>query len=213
MKLYLDTADRLEIERHLGSGLFEGVTCNPAILKAAGLSAATARTFYECATGAGAKEVFIQVFGETSDAMMTQALRYIEYGPEVVIKIPGTLSGASVCRSLRERQVRVLMTAVHDAKQTVTAMAAHATYVTPYLSEMYQAGRDGIAQITSMQKMLSAAKTETRLLMAGLHDMPTLIKVAELGIGFLTITPKIADDLFREDATEKMVDFFNAVAA
>src|SRR5215471_13348286 len=170
MKIYLDTADVAQIERLLATKLFSGVTSNPAILKAAGLGPSTAK-LYACATTAGAKEVFLQTFGQSVDEQVQQALRYRTLGPEVVIKVVCTEIGATVCAKLEQQGVPVLLTAVHDAKQTITAMAAGATYVTPYLSEIYRAGRDGWEHVVTMQRILRAAETKTRLLMAGFHDI------------------------------------------
>lgn len=208
MKLYLDTADPDHISRHLGSGLFRGVTCNPVILKAAGLGPGTARQYYRCAAELGASEIFLQTFGKTVDDQIEQALRYCEYGPEIVIKVVASRTGLTVCRRLRQRDVPVLLTAVHDAKQTITAMAADATYITPYLSEMYRAGRDGLEHVGLIQRILGAADTRTRLVMAGLADVPTLVRIAEMGVGFVTVTPDLADALLSEALTEDMAALF-----
>jgi transaldolase len=208
MKLYLDTADAAEIERHLAIGLYSGVTSNPVILKAAGLGPETARQFYACAVGAGAQEVFLQTFGGTVQAQVDQALRYRDLGPEVVVKVVCSTTGAAVCAGLRQQGIPVLLTAVHDSKQTITAMAADATYVTPYLSEMYRAGRDGIDQVLSMLRILAAAPNGTNLLMAGLHDIATMVRLAEAGMAYLTMTPALADTLFAQRETEAMATLF-----
>jgi TalC/MipB family fructose-6-phosphate aldolase len=212
MKVYLDTADTKQIERLLATKLFSGVTSNPAILKAAGLRPSTAQKFYSCAVAAGAKEVFLQTFGQSVDEQIQQALRYQTLGPEVVIKVVCSKMGAIVCANLEEQGVPVLLTAVHDAKQTITAMTAGATYVTPYLSEMYRAGRDGWEQVVTMQRILRAAETKTRLLMAGFQDIATLVKIAEQGVRFVTMTPDIADTLFAQEQTEAMESYFEQVS-
>jgi transaldolase len=213
MKIYLDTADAGQSERLLATNLFSGVTSNPAILKAAGLGPSTAQKFYACAVAAGAKEVFLQTFGQSVNEQVRQALRYRALGPEVVIKVVCTEIGATVCANLEQQGVTVLLTAIHDAKQTITAMAAGATYVTPYLSEMYRAGCDGWDQVVTMQRILRAAETKTRLLMAGFHDIATLVKVAGEGVKFVTMTPDIADALFAQEQTEAMACYFGRVSA
>ncbi|MFV0334152.1 MAG: transaldolase family protein [Tropicimonas sp.] len=209
MKLYLDTADAKQIERHLATGLFSGVTCNPVILKAAGLTPDTAHVLYNQATAAGAEQVFLQTFGATFEDQLAQGLRYRELGPEVVVKVVCTGTGLAVARRLESQGVTTLLTAIHDAKQTLSAMAAGATYVAPYLSEMYASGRDGIAQVLSMLKMLKAEHSRTTLVMAGFHDIPTMVTLAEAGMEYLTITPAIADTLFAQPETEAMAAFFD----
>lgn len=213
MKLYLDTADPIQIDRHLSSGLFSGVTCNPIILKAAGLTPDTAGELYDRAVGAGAQEVFLQTFGATAKAQIDQAMRYRDLGPEIVVKVVCSTMGATVAARLEKQGIPALLTAVHDAKQTLTAMAANATYVTPYLSEMYATGRDGTAQVVSMLRILRAATTRTKLVMAGFHDVPTIVRLAEAGMELLTITPAVADMLFAQPETEAMGQFFDQASA
>lgn len=213
MKLYLDTADARLIERHLATGLFTGVTCNPVILKAAGLGPATAGKFYDCAVAAGAQQVFLQTFGATVEDQLSQALRYRELGPEIVVKVVCSATGAAVGARLERQGIPVLLTAVHDAKQTITALAAGATFVTPYLSEIYAAGRDGTAQVLSMLRILRASQGKTKLLMAGLHDIATMVRLAEAGMDYLTITPALADRLFAQPETEAAAAFFEQASA
>jgi transaldolase len=212
MKLYLDTADAGQIARHLASGLYSGVTSNPVILKAAGLGPETAREFYRCAAAAGAREVFLQTFGDTAEAQTDRALTYRAFGPEVVVKVVCSRMGLAVCARLEAQGVPVLLTAVHDAKQTIGAMAAGATYVTPYLSEMYRAGKDGTEQVLTMLRILHASDGRTRLLMAGLHDIATMVRLAEAGMDHLTMTPDLADALFAQAETEAMAAFFEQVS-
>ncbi len=213
MKLYVDTAEARQIERLLATRLFSGVTCNPAILKAAGLGPSTAREFYACAAGAGAREIFLQTFGRSVEEQVAQALRYRELGPEVVVKVVCSATGLATCATLVQQGVPVLMTAIHDAKQTLPAMAAGATYVTPYLSDMLKAGRDALEQICTMQRILQASSpTRTKLLMAGLHDIPTMVRLAQVGIEAWTLTPEIADALLAEELTEAMGEHFHRVS-
>ena len=65
MRLYLDTADRGAAESLLATGLFAGVTTNPTILRRASKGVGDLREIYRWATAAGAREVFLQAWGET----------------------------------------------------------------------------------------------------------------------------------------------------
>jgi transaldolase len=209
--LYIDTAEASEIKRFMATGMFSGVTCNPFILKAAGLGPSTARQLYDCAVGCGAKQLFLQAVGATPEAQLEQALYYRSFGPEVVVKGVGTAAGLSIVAQLVRQGVPTLVTALHDAKQVVGAMAAGADYVAPYLSEMYASGRNGVEEVLTMMRILSATGSRTRLVMAGLQDIPTLVQLAVAGMDHLTMTPAIADTLFAQPETEAMGAFFERV--
>lgn len=212
MKLYLDTADSKQIERHLATGLFSGVTCNPAILKAAGLTPDTARTLYDRVIGAGGQELYLQTFGSGAQAQIDQAMRYRDLGEEVVVKVVCSRAGATICAQLEQQGVRVLLTAVHDAKQAITAIAAGASFVTPYLSEMFKTGRDGTDQVLTMLRILRSKPTRTKLFMAGLSDIASTIRMAEEGVEYLTMTPSLADALFEQPETDAMAEYFEGVS-
>lgn len=213
MKLYLDTADPAATEIYLATGLFQGVTSNPVILKAAGLGPSTARRYYDTAIRAGAEEVFLQTFGETTEELIAQGLRYRELGSEVIVKVAGTAVGAAACAALRTQDVPVLFTAVHHSKQAITAVAANATFVTPYLSEMYSAGFDALEHVTSMQRIVQAPNSSTKLMLAGVMSISNMVRYAEEGVEYMSITPDFAEALLAEEHTEAIADMFNEAAA
>jgi len=49
--------------------------------------------------------------------------------------------------------------------------------------------------------------------MAGFHDIATLVKIAEEGVRFATMTPDIADALFAQEQTEAMGSYFEQLSA
>ena len=209
MRLYIDSSDAGAIAEFLGTGLFSGVTCNPVILRAGGFGPDTAGDFYDICRKAGAEEVFLQSFGRTPEQIVAQGLKYRALGPEIVVKVVGTRIGAAAVAALRSRGVPVLMTAAHSAKQAITAMAARATYVTPYFSEMNAAGKDGLTEMLAMHQILCAADTDTKFVLAGVHDTHTVVRCAQEGIGFATLTPTLAGQFLEEGPTEEMEKMFN----
>lgn len=212
MRLYIDTADLDAVTEFMGTGLFGGVTCNPVILKAGGFGPATAGDFFNRCRDAGAKEVFLQSFGRTADEVVEQGLKYSEFGPELVVKVVSSRNGAIAATQLRAHGARVLLTAVHNAKQTLVAIAANANFVTPYLSEINRAGHDGLAEASAMQRILTASDTSTELVMAGVSDTNALVRFAEEGVRYATMTPDIAGVLLDEPLSNAMEDMFNEVS-
>ena len=209
MRLYIDTADSGAIAEFLSTGLFSGVTTNPVILRAAGLGPEMAGEFYARCREAGAEEIFLQSFGRTAEEIVAQGLKYRSFGPEVVVKVVGSRTGAVAVAALRSQGVPALMTAVHSARQAITAMAAKATYVTPYLSEMDRAGKDGYAEMLAVHRILTAANTPTKLVLAGVHDTHTVVRCAQEGVGFATLPPDIAGPFIEESLSDEMEAMFN----
>lgn len=212
MRLYLDTADRAAAEDLLRTGLFAGLTTNPTILQRSGLGVADAPEIYEWAVAGGAHEVFFQAWGEDADTLVERGERLRQLGPEVVVKVPASRAGAAACARLAAHDAPTLLTAVYAPGQVLVAAAAGATYIAPYLGRLNDAGRDGIAEVTAMQEVLVATKASTKILVASIRDVPSMVALARRGIDCFTIGPPVAEAFFAEHLTAAAVAAFEDAA-
>jgi TalC/MipB family fructose-6-phosphate aldolase len=212
VRLYLDTADRAAAEDLLRTGLFAGLTTNPTILQRSGLGVAHAPEIYEWAVAAGAREVFFQAWGEDADTLVERGERLRELGPEVVVKVPASRAGAAACARLAAHGVPTLLTAVYAPGQVLVAAAAGATYIAPYLGRLNDAGRDGIAEVTAMQEVLAATGASTKILLASIRDVPSMVALARRGIDCFTIGPPVVEAFFAEHLTAAAVAAFEDAA-
>jgi TalC/MipB family fructose-6-phosphate aldolase len=212
VRLYLDTADRAAAEDLLRTGLFAGLTTNPTILQRSGLGVAHAPEIYGWAVAAGAREVFFQAWGEDADTLVERGERLRELGPEVVVKVPASRAGAAACARLAAHGAPTLLTAVYAPGQVLVAAAAGATYIAPYLGRLNDAGRDGIAEVTAMQEVLAATGASTKILLASVRDVPSMVTLARRGIDCFTIGPPVAEAFFAEHLTAAAVAAFEDAA-
>jgi TalC/MipB family fructose-6-phosphate aldolase len=214
VRLYLDTADRTAAEDLLGTGLFAGVTTNPTILQRSGLGVADAPDIYEWAIAAGAREVFFQAWGEETATLVERGERLREIGPEVVVKVVASRAGSAACAKLAARGIPTLLTAVYAPGQALVAAAAGATYIAPYLGRLNDAGRDGLADVTAMHEALTATGSATKVLLASIRDVPSMVTLARRGIDCFTMSPAVAESFFLEHLTATAgVAFEEAVRA
>jgi transaldolase len=212
VRLYLDTADRDAAEDLLRTGLFAGLTTNPTILQRSGLGVAQAPEIYEWAVAAGAREVFFQAWGEHADILVERGQQLRELGSEVVVKVPASRAGAAACARLAAGGVPTLLTAVYAPGQVLVAAAAGATYIAPYLGRLNDAGRDGIAEVTAMQEVLAATGASTKILVASIRDVASMVALARQGIDCFTIGPPVVEALFAEHLTAAAVAAFEDAA-
>lgn len=212
MRLYLDTADRAAAEDLLSTGLFTGVTTNPTVLQRSGLGVGDAPGIYAWAVAAGAKEVFFQAWGEDTATLVQRGEELRSLGDEVVVKVVASRAGAAACAQLSAHGVPTLLTAVYAPGQAIVAAAAGATYIAPYLGRLDDAGRDGIAEVTAMQEVLRATGSTTRILLASIRDVPSMVTLARRGVDCFTMGPDVAEGFFTEHLTAAAVqDFEDAV--
>jgi transaldolase len=90
------------------------------------------------------------------------------------------------------------------------AAAAGATYIAPYLGRMEDAGRDAMADVLAMQEIL--AGTGTRILLASVRDVASMVALARRGVRCFTFSPAVAEQLFADELTAEAVRAFDAAA-
>ena len=208
MRLYLDTADRAAAEDLLATGLFAGVTTNPTILRRASRGVGDIAEIYRWALDAGAREVFFQAWGEDPETLVKRGAELRELGEEVVVKLVASRAGAAACAALAADGVPTLLTAVYNPAQAVVAAAAGATYIAPYLGKLQEAGRDAVGDVSAMQDVLRATGSSTKILLASIRDVRSVVELARRGVDHFTLAPDVAEQLFAEELTARAVQMF-----
>ncbi|WP_158510566.1 transaldolase family protein [Actinoplanes friuliensis] len=213
LRLYADTADRSAAEGLLATGLFAGVTTNPTILRRAGSGVDDIPAIYRWATESGAREVFFQAWGEDTETLVERGRELRGLGDEVVVKLVASRAGTAACARLAADGVPTLLTAVYDPGQAMVAAAAGATYIAPYLRRLIAAGRDGHGDVLAMHELLAATGSGTKVLLASIPDVPSMVALARHGVDCFTMAPAIAEQFFADELTAEAVRTFEDAVA
>lgn len=211
MRLYLDCADRAELEPLLATGLFAGVTTNPIILARAGLRLSQVPALVEWLLARDCPEVFVQTTAGTADAIEREGHELRALSDRLVVKIPATAAGLTATVRLARSGVPVLVTAVYHAGQAVTARAAGARWIAPYVGRMTEQGRDGHDQVAQMQRIL--AGSGTGVLAASIRGADDVRRLALAGVAAVTVGAPVARALLSDPLTEAAVAEFDDVVA
>jgi transaldolase len=199
--LYLDSADLSELRACLPHPVIHGVTTNPTLLKRAGVGRDALPALLQTAIELGAKQVQAQVTAAQTDVMLEDAerlLRPFERG-QLVVKVPATRDGLRAGAQLSARGVPVTYTAVYMLEQAHFAVQLGAAYAAPYLGRLQDAGVDGLALIAEMQALV--AGSATRLLVASVRTREAYLALLRIGVGAITIPPRLFAGLVDHDAT------------
>ncbi|ARU51347.1 TalC/MipB family fructose-6-phosphate aldolase [Cellulosimicrobium cellulans] len=199
--LYIDSADRDQVERLLATGLFAGVTTNPTILYRSGLTVDDVPAVHRWARAAGAGTVFLQAVGPDEAALEAHSRELVDLGPDVVVKLPATRDGLAVSRRLTREGVPVLVTAVYHASQALLADAAGAGWVAPYVGRMGDLGLDGVEQTVDLHATLRASGQGCRVLAASLRDTTQVAALAARGIEDFTLSTALCSALLENPDT------------
>lgn len=211
MRLYLDSADREDLAPLLDTGLFHGVTTNPLILRRAGVRMSAVPELVAWLIDRGSAEVFVQTTTAQVPDIVAEGHRLRALSERVVVKIPATLAGLAAARRLVDEGVPVLVTAVYHVHQAITAVAAGARWIAPYVGRMTEQGRDGHEQVAQMQRVLNG--TGTGVLAASLRSAEDVRRLALVGAEAVTLAVPVARALLTEPLTEAAVAEFDLAVA
>ena len=79
---------------------------------------------------------------------------------------------------------------------------------------MADAGRDALSAVVEMQELLTASGSATRVLLASIRDLSSVVALARHGVTHFTMKPGLAEEFFTDDLTAQAVrDFEKAIAA
>ena len=209
---YIDSADRLVVEPLLRTGLIAGITTNPTLLQGSGVRNDEIPQLVEWATGAGARAVFVQAWGSDADELERRGRELRAIDERVVVKLPATAAGLTATARLAGSG-RVLVTAVYSAAQVLPAIVAGASHIAPYLGRMNDAGRDGFAEIATMQRVIDASGSALRILVASLRSPADAQRLAELGVQEFTLAAAVWQQFFADALTDAAVEVFERASA
>lgn len=213
LRLYLDTADTSQWQAWLPTGMFYGVTTNPLLLERAQIPSTVEQLqqLAEQAFALGAREIQLQTWGATVEALVSTGQRLAAIDERVVVKIPITQLGTVAAAKLIRSGVRLTFTAVYAVHQVLIAAASGAEYAAPYLGRINDLGRNGREDLVEMQRSLAGVNSATRLLVASIRGVDDITWLASHGLDTFTFAPAIAAAFFEVAATEQAaLDFEQA---
>lgn len=210
-RFYADSADVDAVTELLASGLVHGVTTNPTILERGGRSVSDLADLYARWDSEGAREIFFQSWGTTTEELLAHANDILALGSLAVVKVPATRVGFAAASALARGGARVLLTAVYSDAQALAAATIGVRYIAPYLGRLNDAGRDGLAEIGRMQALVAGSGTD--VLAASLRSPADIVELALLGVPYFTAAPSVLLATLQDDVSDRSAAEFEAAVA
>ena len=208
MKFFVDSADVNEIRELAATGLVDGVTTNPTLVSKAG------RPIREviaeiCALVPG--PVSAEVTATDYDGMLKEAATLSAIAKNVTIKVPLTWDGLRACRSLTQSGHAVNVTLCFSANQALLAAKAGATFISPFLGRLDDAGQDGIELIEEIRLIYDNYPVlKTEILAASMRTPLSVKQVAMAGADVATLPPALLRSLVKHPLTDSGLAAFLA---
>ncbi len=190
MKIFLDSSDVTEIEKAYETGLIDGVTTNPTLMKAAGrdpkeiLTEITDMFPWDSSVSA-------EVVADTAEDMLTIADDYCEINQNITIKLPMTVEGLKACKELSGDDIATNVTLVFSTAQAILAAKAGATYVSPFVGRLNDNSFSGVELIRAISQTFQMHSVQTEILAASLRDVHHVSRCFMYGADVCTLPPKV----------------------
>ena len=127
MKIFLDTADIVEIRRWHDMGVIDGVTTNPTIMLKDRIIDIEAGT-KEITALLAPMPMSVEVTTNDRSEMLAQARLFASWAPNIVVKIPQITADGAPCygviKALEGENIRVNATAAMSLGQVILAAKA-----------------------------------------------------------------------------------------
>ena len=203
MKIFLDTADVSEIEKAVATGLIDGITTNPTLIRKAGRDPIEV---YKDIQSLGIEDISMEVYGDYTE-MLNQSAKLCEtFGPTATIKLPMTVDGLFVCQELRDN-ARTNVTLIFNAAQALLAAKSGATYISPFVGRIDDQGYAGTEVVRSCVGLL--ARMETQVLAASIRTTQRVVRCFYNGADIVTMPPAVFWAMYKNVLTDQGLDIFN----
>ena len=201
MKLFLDSAIIKDIDERLYTGVIEGVTTNPTLIKRSGKDPND--VYADLINDLGVKDVSIEVDGLDSETLILNGVKYAEqWKKEATIKLPCTVEGIKACKTLSYMGVRTNMTLVFSVEQAILCALAGATYVSPFIGRLDDIGQCGVALIRDIAEVFCHNRTDTKILAASIREKEVVGLAYAAGAHICTVPVAVFDEMFRHELTD-----------
>ena len=208
MKIFLDTADTNLIRKYYGTGLIDGVTTNPTLIRKSGRDP---EEVYQEIQDIGLRDISMEVVGDANE-MIEEGIRLATKVPtSATIKVPCTPDGLLACAELScKNLIRVNVTLIFDVAQAILSAKAGAAYVSPFVGRLDDNSITGLNLIKDIDEVFRVqAIHRTRILSASIRYVNSVSQSFANGANIVTMPPSVFDKMYNHVLTDKGLEIFD----
>jgi len=205
MKFFVDTAEIADIKELADTGLLDGVTTNPSLIKKSG------RDFIEVVKEIAAicpGPISAEVVALDHDGMMREAETLRKLADNIAVKVPLTIDGLKTCKKLTGDGTMVNVTLCFSANQALLAAKAGATFISPFVGRLDDIGQPGIELISDIRLIYDNYDFATQILVASVRNPIHILEAAKIGADVMTAPASVIKQLFKHPLTDNGIAAF-----
>ena len=205
MKLFIDSADVEVIRSAFETGLIDGVTTNPTLIRKSGRDP---EDVYQELIDMGVTDVSMEVVGD-DEIMLAEGRRLAnKFGKNATIKVPCSPEGLWVCKQLAP-SVKVNVTLIFSPSQAILSAKAGASYVSPFVGRVDDNSFGGLCLVKDIANIYTRQNVYTEILAASIRNVRDVGRAFEYGANICTIPPTVFNKMYNHILTEKGLELFD----
>ena len=205
MKLFIDSADVEVIRSAFETGLIDGVTTNPTLIRKSGRNP---EDVYQELIDMGVTDVSMEVVGD-DEIMLAEGRRLAnKFGKNATIKVPCSPEGLWVCKQLTP-SIKVNVTLIFSPSQAILSAKAGATYVSPFVGRVDDNSFGGLCLVKDIANIYTRQNVYTEILAASIRNVRDVGRAFEYGANICTIPPTVFNKMYDHILTEKGLELFD----
>jgi len=207
MKIFLDTAEVDLIKSRWSTGLIDGVTTNPTLIRKSGRKQ---EEVYQEIKDVGLQDISMEVIGNAENMISEGKRLHKKFGKCATIKVPCTSDGLKACAHLARDGIRVNVTLIFSVAQSILAAKAGAAYVSPFVGRVDDNSFDGVQLVKDISLLYKEQLARTQVLAASLRDVRSVSECFMGGTDIVTMPVAVFDKMYNHILTDKGLDLFQA---
>ena len=207
MKIFLDTADTDLIRKYYTTGLIDGVTTNPTLIRKSGRDP---EEVYQEIIDIGVNDISMEVVGDSPEMTVEGRRLFHKFGKACTVKVPCTPDGLFTCKELSRELVKVNVTLIFSSSQAILAAKAGATYVSPFVGRLDDNSTQGVQLIKSISDIYCVQNVhKTHILSASIRNVSSVSQSFAHGAQVVTMPPSVFDKMYNHVLTDQGLALFD----
>ena len=207
MKIFLDTAETDVVRKYYKTGLIDGLTTNPTLIRKSGRKH---EDVYQEFKDIGVTDLSMEVIGNAENMISEGKRLHKKFGKMATIKVPCTVDGLIACKELARDNIKVNVTLIFSPSQAILAAKAGAAYISPFVGRVEDNSFDGVALIKEIAAIYRKQYiTKTEVLAASLRDVHSVSRCYADGADIVTMPPAVFEKMYKHILTDKGLEQFD----
>ena len=207
MKIFLDTADTSLIQKHFATGLIDGITTNPTLIRKSGRDPLEV---YQELKDLGVPDISMEVVGDADEMIEEGKKLAVAFGKCCTVKVPCSVDGLRACKNLSDDGIKVNVTLIFSQTQAILAAKAGAKYVSPFVGRVDDNSFGGICLVKDIVKVFKEHFVTTEVLAASIRNVRDVGRLFEHGSDIVTMPPAVFEKMYNHILTDKGLELFQA---